>query len=90
MKEKEESLKKYRLEVVSECKNALLVQRKLVASKETSLSKAKADAEEAGRSAASIDAQLSKAKASLMAAEEHFEQVRTELGSLSSKPARRT
>eukprot|EP00965_Chrysotila_dentata_P084244 2782151-Pleurochrysis_carterae.AAC.1 len=45
---KEESLMNYRQEVVSEGKNALLVQRKLVASKETLLSQAKVDAEEAG------------------------------------------
>eukprot|EP00965_Chrysotila_dentata_P250312 6209376-Pleurochrysis_carterae.AAC.1 len=90
MKEKEESLKQYSLEVVSECKNALMVQRELVASKEILLSKAKADAEEAGRSAASIEEQLSTAEAASMATDEHFQQVRSELGSLSSKSARRT
>eukprot|EP00965_Chrysotila_dentata_P085348 2815725-Pleurochrysis_carterae.AAC.1 len=90
MKGKEEPLKKYRLKVVSECKNALLVQRELVVSKETLLSKAKADAEKAGRSAASVEEQLSTAKAASMPADNPFEQVRSELGLLSSKSARRT
>eukprot|EP00965_Chrysotila_dentata_P194826 6176612-Pleurochrysis_carterae.AAC.1 len=75
----EASLKKYRLKVVSACKNALL----------TALTKAKAEAEEAERSAASIEAQLRKTKAVSIVADEHFENVRTELGSLSSKSARR-
>lgn len=90
MKAKEEALKKYRLEVVSECKNALVVQRELVASKEKLLSKAKADAEEAERSAASIAVQLRTAEAASKAADKHLEQVRSELGLLSSKSARRT